>query len=157
VKALCRVCGAGVEAKTLRALTGALAKHCPVVVPFREPTVRCWRFLRDVESANKTVYGHWTIYNRDKQSWLNFMEPAFASMGGRYSWSSWRLTRLYAGRSREMDHANMVGGFKPVPDWLQKRGVILDDKPSCFDCEYQQVRTASGVSMTQLELLDFKP
>jgi hypothetical protein len=39
-----------------------------------------------------------------------------------------------------MDYGNLVGGTKPIFDSLTRNAVILDDKPSCFKCDYSQRR-----------------
>lgn len=157
IQAKCPTCQQLVTAKTIKQLAKLVASHCQRPRTFREPTRRVWEFARDVQSANQTVYAHWSAYNRDKSSWRTAMQDSAGSMGGCYTWSQWVITRIYCGRSQEMDYGNLVGGYKPVPDWLQEWGVILDDNPRRFKCEYQQVRSAQGVTRTTLELLDFKP
>jgi len=51
------------------------------------------------------------------------------------------FTRRYAGREREMDHANLVGGMKGVVDAMVRVGLLVDDSPKWFEAEYVQVRS----------------
>lgn len=51
------------------------------------------------------------------------------------------FTRHYAGREREMDHANMVGGMKGAVDAMVRAGLLVDDSPKWFAAEYRQVRS----------------
>ena len=54
--------------------------------------------------------------------------------------SKWELVREYCYPNKEFDHANLVGGCKSIIDVLVSSGVIQDDAPKYFDCEYSQVK-----------------
>lgn len=65
----------------------------------------------------------------------HLMWPYFGSM---LPYSVWSITRVYSSRKREMDMANIVGGFKPLVDLLSEFGIIVDDSPRYFECSYNQ-------------------
>lgn len=115
---------------------------CSVVIP------------GSILSQNKTTYAHWRAYAKDKKRWLGLLAPWAGPLGGRYLWSSWRLTREWAPPSREFDYGNLVGGFKPVLDCLTELNVIQDDRPACFKADYHQVQ--GPVTRTVIELLDYR-
>lgn len=54
------------------------------------------------------------------------------------------FTRCYAGRDREMDRANMIGGMKPVLDAMVRAGLLVDDSPKWLDDRYEQQRVGKG-------------
>lgn len=94
-----------------------------------------------VESQNKSQYAHWRVYSTYRNKWYSGIVPFIAPLRGlRLPWSHWSIERVYTGRSREMDYGNLVGGTKPIFDSLTRNAVILDDKPSCFKCDYSQRR-----------------
>lgn len=172
MKARCPSCNAELEGPDLQRVARLAAGHCkakraspgkPVLAktperPNQPPAAAQWRFDRDVLSQNGTAYAHWTVYAKDKKSWGAHLTPALASMGGRYWTSQWRLTRYYSGRHREMDFANLVGGFKPLPDILQANQVIWEDNPRHFKCEYApQVRGDETYCLLELLHFTFKP
>lgn len=147
----------------------AVARGCPVCLksapkmksrsaqrPERlaEPLTRRIVIPISVLSQNKTTYAHWSAYNKDKGRWVDRLSPWAGQLGGRYVWSSWRLTREWAPPHREFDYGNLVGGFKPVLDCLTELNVIEDDRPACFKADYQQVR--GPVTQTVIELLDYR-
>jgi hypothetical protein len=113
-----------------------------------------WEIPMGILSQNATTYRHWSAYAKDKRRWLLTLAVALRDLRGlRLARSRWRIVRIYGGRHREMDLANLIGGAKPIPDCLTKLGVIVDDKPSCFSCDYEQVRDETGRNLTVLQLL----
>lgn len=124
-------------------------------LPVRAPTARSWSFSRDVLSANQTVYAHWSAYAKDKKGWAACVQPFLPQMGGRYRYSTWRLTRHYGGRSRLMDAINMAAGFKPLIDLLTEGQVIFDDSPTYFRCDYAPQQRCEGASHCVLELVSW--
>ena len=111
-----------------------------------------------LSSQNKTQWAHWSVAMKDKSRWSNYLAHMLGPLQGRmYCWSSWRITRFYSGRQKEMDLANLIGGAKPIPDILQEFGVIVDDKPSNFSCSYEQIKThdpADEKVRTRITLLE---
>lgn len=61
--------------------------------------------------------------------------------------------RIISYRNRLCDFANLVGGSKPIPDILKRRGYILDDKPEFFHCEYEQYQVPRSEERTVIEFL----
>ncbi len=83
---------------------------------------------------------HW-FYTKDAKGWLQHLTPYVlqTSLRGLYlPWSKWSITRVYRKPQRHFDYGNLVGGAKPIPDALITLGVITDDNPDCFSCEYSQ-------------------
>jgi hypothetical protein len=70
----------------------------------------------------------------------------------RLPWSRWRLERIWCAPKREYDFANFVGGAKPLIDCLIDHGLIYDDDPKHFTCEYEQIPGESN--HTRLILLE---
>lgn len=124
-------------------------------LPIRPPAAHSWSFPRDVLSANQTVYAHWSAYAKDKRDWAAVVQPFLPQMGGRYRYSTWRLTRHYGGRSRLMDAINMAAGFKPLIDLLTEGQVIFDDSPTYFRCDYAPQVRCEAASHCVLELLTY--
>jgi len=50
------------------------------------------------------------------------------------------LTRVYAGRQKERDLDNAVGGGKPIVDALVREGLLIDDAPAWAEIHHAQVR-----------------
>jgi hypothetical protein len=63
------------------------------------------------------------------------------------------VTRVFTGRRREFDHANLVGGCKPLIDVLVSMAIIVDDAPKHFTCAYAQRR--GDRNETILELMEY--
>jgi hypothetical protein len=108
-----------------------------------------------VESQNATTYSHWRVHHDDKKDWLTRVVNAFYKYRGVcLPWSHWSITRIYSGRNRELDYANLVGGAKPLVDALIDAGIIKDDGPKYFLCDYHQERGDNN--HTLLKLLETK-
>lgn len=112
-----------------------------------------------IASQNQTQYSHWSKYRGYKQRWYK----AIPLLSGPVHdlllpWSRWEICRLYAGRHRELDYGNLVGGCKPIPDALIKIGAIPDDTPRHFECAYTQTRSErDAVIITLFEYADAAP
>lgn len=112
-------------------------------------------FDRLVSSQNKTTYAHWTHYNRELQDWRRRCTVTMLQLSNIQLWySRWRLVRQYRPPHRELDWANLVGGAKPLIDCLVEFGVIHDDRPAHFKCEYEDIK--GPVDKTFLSLLDYE-
>jgi len=113
------------------------------------------RFTELIASQNRTTYAHWTVYAAEKRRWKAEAAVVMRPLSGlRFEWSRWSLLRRYAGRKREMDMANLVGGAKPLIDQLTEMEVIVDDAPAHFSCAYAQQR--SDENLTVLTLLEYR-
>lgn len=148
----CVTCNKWIESKDF----ADVRRHKCVVAP-KVPTVELpWtlRINRPVTSQNKTEWAHWSVVRKGRRAWTAELAPLLQHTlaGCQFSYSSWRLTRCYGGRARELDFANFVGGAKPIPDALQELGVIVDDRPSAFHCEYVQLRVEEPTCYTLLTL-----
>jgi len=166
----CPVCRARLNVASLSEATAAVQSCCqpkrarrkakvqkPTYAPLisRESLILPvqFRFTRLVESQNATTYSHWNKHHSDKKDWLSRVQLQMAAYRGfNFEFSRWHMERVYAGRRREMDYANMVGGAKPLVDCLTLAQVIRDDAPKHFMCEYSQRR--GDVSETILTLLE---
>lgn len=116
-------------------------------------------FDRAVLSQNRTTYAHWSSHHKDKRSWEKHLLPQLGPYQGLLlRWSSWRLTRVYAGRCREYDYANLIGGAKPLIDLLIEMRILIDDSPGHFLCDYvQEPGDANQTILTLLEVSDGRP
>ncbi len=95
---------------------------------------------KKVLSHNFMKSKHWRLYARHVKEWYNHLEPFVYDLKGLgLSWSSWEIIRVIRPPCREFDAANLVGGTKPIPDGLQRYGVICDDSPKHFHCDYFQM------------------
>jgi hypothetical protein len=173
--ARCPVCGTEVRAEDIRALIAAVKKCCAAtrvsetrVRPFPEVPQRrpdplelpfVATFTKLVSSQNKTTYSHWSVHHADKKAWIAQVRLRLPRLFGlRAPWSRWKLERVYSGRNRELDFANLVGGAKPLIDVLTEFGIIVDDSPAHFLCEYDQRRDdSSRTILTLLEIRDARP
>lgn len=92
-------------------------------------------------------------YKRERSAWIRDLTTLVKAgmVNEACSRRVVRITREYAGRCREMDYGNLVGGLKPVVDAMQceiggKRqaitgaGIIVDDSPDWFIGIYEQRR-----------------
>lgn len=89
-------------------------------------------------SQNATQYSHWKKYYEYKRMWEVALRAKLGS--ARRPPPDFARCTIESLRSRTMDHANLVGGAKPIPDILQKLGYIADDSPEHFHCEYIQTK-----------------
>lgn len=164
--ATCQKCGQEVQADTLPRLKRRLRNCCKkkgrpakgvsssYAGPHLEPGFIAV-FDRLVESQNKTTYSHWRAHYDDKKDWYSRILSTFYKYRGiKLPWSHWSLTRIYTGRHRELDYANLVGGAKPLIDSLIDCGIIEDDKRVNFVCDYDQNR--GKVNATKLCLLEVR-
>lgn len=63
------------------------------------------------------------------------------------------ITRLFAGRQRELDHDNLTGGAKQLLDAMVREGLLAGDDPSRLEATYHQERAATeGVRVLIEEL-----
>lgn len=58
------------------------------------------------------------------------------------------ITRYWAKRQRAFDHANLVGGAKPLVDAMVRVGLLVDDSPEWFEGYYRQARDPDGRGWT---------
>ena len=85
-----------------------------------------------------------------KQVLAALAAPTLPLHGCRLMSSKWTITRHYTKKQREFDLANLVAGAKPFPDVLKYYGIIHDDAPRFFTCDYRQVQ--DGEDYTELTL-----
>ena len=108
-----------------------------------------------ISSQNQSQYSHWSVYKRGKDSWSMALGLLLRPVAGlRLNWSEWQITRVWAPPRRELDYGNLVGGAKPIADCMIEMGVIVDDCPANFSCDYDQLRTAKE-SYTLITLLRY--
>jgi len=106
-----------------------------------------------IKSQNQSMYSHWSTYTRGRDAWQAPLGILLRPVAGlRLPWSEWRITRVWGPRNRELDYGNLVGGAKPIPDALITAGVIVDDCPANFSCDYLQ-RKELQESYTEITLL----
>lgn len=99
------------------------------------------------------------MYGKERKAWAD----AFASVleSGKITKAETRrvirITREYAGRKREMDYGNLVGGAKLIIDAMQREiggkkkpipgvGIIIDDSNANFIGIYRQERAEADAA-----------
>lgn len=100
-----------------------------LVVPLPIPSSNLWTF------KNRWAY----LKHRDQwytaldQAAANVKPPAF---DGPFHASCC----VFAYRQRLLDEANLIGGFKPGPDWMKHNGFIYDDDPRHYKGLFFQLK-----------------
>jgi len=75
---------------------------------------------------------------RDAWSWLvraARLKHRIAAATGRRRLT---LTRIYAGRQRELDRDNLAGGAKPLVDAIVREGLLVDDTGAWLELHHAQ-------------------
>lgn len=106
-----------------------------------------WEFTipRAVKSANahsvNAGASRWA-YAADRNAWSQWFALRLHELGPVAVLGKRRvtLTRVYAGRQREMDRANFISGCKPVLDAMVRAGWLRGDKPADVEDSYLQER-----------------
>lgn len=106
---------------------------------------------RRLPSQNKCHGAHWRAYRKEFDVWAMLMAIALPPCS--VPPQSKKCFRIISYRNRLCDFANLVGGAKPIPDILKRRGYIRDDSPRWFHCEYAQVQVPRAEERTVLEFL----
>jgi hypothetical protein len=105
---------------------------------------------RDPPSQNtlpaKGRHGSSFAYARERDLWVMLFMVAARSAGVPRVAAPRRVTftRRYSGRKQLRDHANVIGGMKPVVDAMVRAGLLVDDSPEWFEAYYRQERAAHG-------------
>lgn len=90
-------------------------------------------------------------YAKDRDEWVTWMRTM--RLNHRISTAPGKrrvtITRVYGGRQRPFDYANLVGGSKGLVDAMAIEGLIEGDDPSRLEDHYQQVQGKPiGVTIT---------
>jgi hypothetical protein len=111
-----------------------------------------------IQSQNVRDRRHWSAAAKEKKRWMHALRAALIGRLPRNppAFVQASITRIYGGRAREMDLANMIGGCKGLVDCLVQLRLIQDDKPSCFNCEYIQCCAQDDWRGTVIELTEGK-
>jgi len=164
VRSVCIRCGKTIEAASLEELSKLAAKCCKkkgskkqqaelappkplnVVLPYRIE-VPC-----RIQSQNTFTWARWTKYAGYKKQWSAALAAPSAPLHGcRLDWSVWSIERHYTKRQKEFDLGNLVGGAKPIADVLKQLGVIVDDRPKNYKCDYRQYQDDKDITVIILE------
>jgi hypothetical protein len=137
-----RKCG-----KTSKAKAAKVVDHTRVL-----PSMpREYRLQKELDSQNAHHTRHWRSYSKSVNEWKAIIDYTLSDLKGlNLSWSEWEICRLYCKPKRAYDFANLVGGAKPVPDSLKASGIIVDDKPANFKCDYFQVEASAPLTIIRL-------
>ncbi len=155
----CPTCGAEIQHDDLKKGLALAAKHCKtkkvcqrqeqVITDLELPLT--YFFDHAVESENDFLWKHWTVYDSIKRKWKTRIKEQVLVGPTRFWFSHWEITRY---GSRELDHANLVGGgAKALIDCLKDIDVIEDDKPKHFKWDYLQEKSKD--KKTRLRLLKY--
>jgi hypothetical protein len=119
------------------------------------PVARRWAFFLDRQppSLNARVFNagakRWA-YARERDGWVE--EVWIARVSHRIAQAKGKrrviVVRHYAGREKERDYVNLVGGCKALIDALVLERLLVDDTPAYLEDHYKQLRTQrSGVEI----------
>ncbi len=114
--------------------------------------IAAWAFTLagELHSMNRHVVNFGAArhaYRRERDAWAWLARAArlkhrIAIATGRRRLT---LTRIYAGRQRELDRDNLAGGAKPLVDALVREGLLVDDTSRWLELHHDQERgTAPG-------------
>jgi hypothetical protein len=62
------------------------------------------------------------------------------------------ITRFYAGRCRQYDLENLVGGCKPLIDAMKEFRIIHDDNPDVWVGYYRQEKSKTNTNYATIVL-----
>ena len=105
-----------------------------------------------VPSQNDFQYSHWRKYYRVKRLWLLHLRAEIGYAQQQITTPVKAVITSY--RSLLLDHANLVGGAKPIPDCLKTLGWIVDDSEEWFRCDYEQIKCKRKEERTIIILED---
>jgi len=125
-------------------------------------------FILDIEakSSNDKIFGTNKGGSPNQRAYKAFRDTTYLRIinetgkqqtEGR---TAWKIERFYGlgdsgKRYRGMyDHANLVGGFKPVVDSMIRAGLIQDDNPLLFKGFYFQERAEGDKGYVKITQLD---
>lgn len=106
--------------------------------------------LRRLPSQNRSQYGHWSTYAKERDVWFVLLRAQLPPQTP-VAHPVQMIIRSY--RMRLCDYANLVGGAKPIPDALIRLGYLKDDGPDWFSCRYEQHRVPKVQERTEIEFL----
>lgn len=105
---------------------------------------------RRIPSQNHTQYRHWSAYTRERDAWFALLR---AQLLPRPPVEQPVRMVIHSFRWRLIDHANLVGGAKAIPDCLVRLGYLRDDAPRWFACDYLQTQVPRADERTELTFL----
>lgn len=119
-----------------------------------------WEFTLagEIRSLNRHVVNFGAArhgYRRERDAWgwmlrAARLEHRIPTAPGRRRLT---LTRVFAGRQRELDADNLAGGTKSLVDAIAREGLLVDDKPAWLELHHAQERGAApGVRVLLEEL-----
>ena len=110
-------------------------------------SVLVWaKIPRRLESDNKFKWSPWYVYESYKKSWYRALGLMFGAPKPNQSVSVLQTAMptpkrgvlILSLRRRQLDQGNLVGGAKPIPDWLVKALWLVDDDPDNVEVCYAQ-------------------
>lgn len=102
---------------------------------------------REVPSLNKTMYQHFRAYMTERDHWMVLLR---VKLRPRRAPDHRVRMIIHSLRNRLIDYGNLVGGAKPIPDCFQRLGLIRDDSPRWFTCEYRQEAAPKALRCTRI-------
>jgi hypothetical protein len=116
---------------------------------YRNPIAECL-VAGKIESQNSTQYAHWRACHKWRRLLSIMGYERNPNVGKRW-------VRITSYRSRLLDHGNLVGGCKPIPDALKRLGWIEDDTPELVEIEYLQIKEKGRdkAPRTRVEVFDY--
>jgi len=115
-----------------------------------------WFVPQKIESDNKFKFAaKWWAYRRYASRWYHILSMVIASAP--LEVTSYARVRIHSLRARLLDEGNLVGGAKPIPDYLVKAGWLVDDCPEWCRVTYTQDRAPKDARGTWIGIDYGKP
>lgn len=92
---------------------------------------------RRTPSGNKSTFGHWRDYAKERDVWMILMRCAFPV---KHPPTHRVRVHIISYRVRLCDRINGANGAKPILDSLVRLGYLFDDSEEWLDDTYDQVK-----------------
>lgn len=105
-----------------------------------------------IRSQNEFQWSHWRKYHQYRQKWekaLGFLAKRKAKKPEvrRYVW-------VASYRKRTMDEGNLIGGAKPILDYLTAANYLKDDAPQWAVVAYTQYADKARAGTTRIVVIE---
>lgn len=68
--------------------------------------------------------------------------------------TAWKFQRFWGSKKSQFDEANLIGGFKPIIDSMEKFKLIANDNPDFFKAYYFQQKSETDQGYIRIKKLD---
>ena len=135
-----------------------MSSECSLCGAELAPPSASWEFFLPLEPpsqnqvASNTGGGRWRYKRlRDEYTLLLRAEKNRQGIPDATAKRRVTITRLYAGRGKERDLGNVIGGAKVLLDCMTATRLIVDDAPRWLECHYRQERASAAGVVVRVE------